>query len=189
VNPLRTPIGLLLALTAILCPPPVASALVPPGNSAATQYTEAFPTAGGPKATRNTQHGGKATPGQVLGGGNAKRLKAQGAVGREVAEVAAATAPGSIAKALGGATAQREAKLAAAGKADDNTAAGAPSDPAKVARWRQPEPQGSSGLGEVIGQATGSSSGQFGLLLPLGMACVAVWSLLYLARQRKRSAA
>ena len=46
-------------------------------------------------------------------------------------------------------------------------------------------PSGSSGLGEVIGQATGSSSGELGLLLPLLIIAVVIWSAAYLRRQRR----
>ena len=49
-----------------------------------------------------------------------------------------------------------------------------------------PIPAGSSGLGEVIGQATGSSSsGQLGLLLPLLILAVATWAVAYVLRQRR----
>jgi hypothetical protein len=51
------------------------------------------------------------------------------------------------------------------------------------------EPHGSSGLGEVLGQATGSSSsGQLGLLLPLVVIGAIAWALAFFWRQRRRVA-
>jgi hypothetical protein len=193
MNPLRTSISLLLAAIAGFClPAGAAAAIVPPGNSAATQYTEAFPTAGGPKATRDTRQAGKATPGQVLGARNAKELETRGSQGREAAELAAATAPASVAATLG-ASGAGDSREAPAGGKQGTAAANAPDSSTTTgtaAATALSEPQGSSGLGEVIGQATGSSSsGQPGLLLPLAIACVAVWAILFLARRRRQPVA
>ena len=48
-------------------------------------------------------------------------------------------------------------------------------------------PDGSSGLGAVLGQATGSSdSGQLGLLLPLIVLATIAWSVAYLVRRRRQ---
>jgi len=190
MNTLRTSITLLLAAIAGLClPAAAAAAIVPPGNSAATQYTEAFPTAGGPKATRDTRQGGRATPNQVLGARNAKALEARGAEGREAAAVAAATAPDSIARTLGTAAAGGSGggSIDARAGSPAQAGAGAPAGTATGAVAQRSEPQGSSGLGQVIGQATGSSSsGQPGLLLPLAIACVAAWAVLFFVRRRKQ---
>ena len=65
-------------------------AVVPPSNSAATQYTEAFPTSGGDKKTDQARH---RSPSKVLGAKNAHRLDKQGPDGAAAAAVAAATAP------------------------------------------------------------------------------------------------
>jgi hypothetical protein len=47
-------------------------------------------------------------------------------------------------------------------------------------------PDGSSGLGEVIGEATGSSSsGGPGFLLPLAIVAAIAWALAYLRRRRR----
>ncbi len=47
---------------------------------------------------------------------------------------------------------------------------------------------GSSGLGEVLAQATGSSSGQMGLLLPLILIAALVWAVAFFRKQRSRTA-
>ncbi|HEU4736290.1 MAG TPA: hypothetical protein VFS48_04595, partial [Solirubrobacterales bacterium] len=47
-------------------------------------------------------------------------------------------------------------------------------------------PDGSSGFGEVLAEATGSSSGETGLLLPLTILATAAWALAFLWRQRNR---
>jgi hypothetical protein len=52
------------------------------------------------------------------------------------------------------------------------------------------EPSGSSGLAEVLRQATGSSSsGEMGLLLPLIIVATLAGSLIYLAGRRRRPTA
>jgi hypothetical protein len=58
--------------------------------------------------------------------------------------------------------------------------------PAKPPATPTELPSGSSGLGEVIAEATGSSSsGGLGMLLPLAIAGAIAWSLAFLWRQRR----
>jgi hypothetical protein len=159
------------ATVAILAFPPLAAAayLVPPGNSAANQYTETYPTAGGQNdANKGARIGGR-SPASVLGNRNARRLEARGEAGRAAAAVAAATAPNSIPQ--GGAQ--------------------APSANNRDASHQRPDVSTrSSGLDEVIVEATGSSgSGQMGLLLPLVIVGAFSWSIAYLLRQRKKPTA
>ncbi len=197
----KTGLGL-LAMIAIFAVPTVAHAeyLVPPGNSAATQYTEAVPTAGGPKATNSPKQGGGKSPKQVLGHHNAAKLEAQGAEGRQVAEVVAATAPGPVDSATGGSGPHHEPSNPESGKGSGggNSGGGGVSEGGETpgggsgqagspdaALVAQPIPNGSSGLGEVLGQATGSSdSGQLGLL-PLIVLATIAWSVAYVLRRRK----
>ena len=62
-----------------------AETVVPPGNSAATQYTEAFPTAGGnAKADGRERNGGSPTQ-RSSARSNAHKLESKGPVGEEVA--------------------------------------------------------------------------------------------------------
>ncbi len=194
----------LLTAVAILALPVLAHAeyLIPPSNSAATQYTEAVPTAGGPKATDPSHKGkGSSSPKQVLGSRNAQRLNAQGEEGRVVAEVAAETAPAGVAAAShgraqpahphsgaaqGGANSNGSTNSEAAG---GNGAAGNGSkgNVQSATLTAQQIPDGSSPLGEVLGQATGSSdSGQLGLFLPLIVLGAIAWAVAFLLRQRRR---
>lgn len=177
---LRTGLGAFLtaaAIAACALPSAALASLVPPGNSAATQYTEAYPTAGGPTQTGRGGHGASRSPSHVLGARNTRRLAAQGAQGRAAAAVAAATAPSAETTAPGG---------KAAGQA---TPAG-PGDAAggNESRPSSGSPGGSSGLGEAIGQATGSSSGELGPLLPLLIAATVLWALASLWRRTRRTA-
>jgi hypothetical protein len=192
---LTTGFGIAAALLAVALMPDASAAasseaVVPPENSAASQYTEAIPTVGGNKPGGG--NGGHRSPARVLGARNAHRLESHGKAGREVAGVVAATAPGP----------------AAGSKTDANTAqgngGGGSGRPAAGSRRHQEEtrgsagaesarrnaggvPNGSSGLLEVIGQATGSSSsGDLGPLLPLAIAGGIVWAAAYLRRQRRR---
>jgi hypothetical protein len=200
----KTGLGLLAATIAILALPTAAQAeyLIPPGNSAATQYTEAVPTAGGPKATDPSKHGGNKSPKQVLGKGNAEKLDAQGPEGRAAAEVAAETAPGAVAQTGAGAPSATPGHRAGSqpqtnggdsgggkGQAGGTPAGNGSSHRAATAATlaSQQIPDGSSGLGEVLGQATGSSdSGQLGLLLPLIVLATIAWSVAYVVRRRRQ---
>jgi hypothetical protein len=69
------------------------SYLVPPGQSAASQYLETVPSAAGAKEPNS---GGK--PGATLPAGEAKRLDDAGASGRLLVSVVAATAPAGLAR-------------------------------------------------------------------------------------------
>lgn len=197
-------IGLsLLATIAIFAVPAVAHAeyLVPPGNSAATQYTEAVPTAGGPKATNSHKNSGDKSPKQVLGHHNAEKLNAQGPEGRQVAQVVAATAPETAAPAGGGSSPDKPGNPdsgqgssggspggggGSEGGETPGNGSGQPTGQDAVLAAQQ-IPNGSSGLGEVLGQATGSSdSGQLGLLLPLIVLATIAWSVAFVLRRRKQ---
>jgi hypothetical protein len=191
----------LLATIAILAVPAIAHAeyLIPPDNSAATQYTEAVPTAGGPKATDPSNHGKHQSPSKVLGGRNAERLDAQGPEGRAVAEVAAETAPVAVVAAgSAGASQGKHPPTSQPGTNDTASGGGTGSNGATgnsgsgtsvrdATLTSQEVPEGSSGLGEVLAQATGSSdSGQLGLLLPLIVLGAIAWSVAFVLRRRKR---
>jgi hypothetical protein len=187
----RTATSLLAIAIAILILPAVAAAeyFVPPGNSAATQYTETVPTAGG---HRDSEKGGKGdrTPSEVLGKRQAQRLEEQGATGRKVAEVVAVTAPSTEVDGFAGDPNQASngigARQGKGGRGDDaereNSAGGG-----GLAGGSGSGPSGSSALGEILAQATGASAGgQFGLLLPLAIVMTAAWALAFLLRQRNR---
>jgi hypothetical protein len=184
----------LAAALALAALPSAAAAApyVPPGNSAANQYTEAVPTAGGPKATGKGKQGGDRSPGRVLGARNAAKLDAKGPQGRATAELAAATAPPEVAAAGSApvATSQPGGSGDAGGQGSPGnvpTGGGSPDHTAPGTGKPQAQiPAGSSGLGEAIGQATGSSSsGRLGLLLPLLILAVATWAVAYVLRQRR----
>jgi hypothetical protein len=176
----RASLGFLAASAAVLALPAAAPAEpVPPGNSAATQYTEAFPTAGGPQNAERGQKGNHRQPAKVLGPRNARRLESQGAAGREAAAVAAETAPGEGAARSAGSGRSGQRVGASAGEGDIR-GHGQPSDNSVGGS------DGGSSLGEVIRQASGSSSSDgTGLLLPLAIAGAIIWSFAYLMRRRK----
>lgn len=194
---LRTGLLSTAATVAIFAFPSVSNAeyFVPPGNSAVNQYTESVPTAGG---HRNVGKGGNgdSTPAKVLGKGNAKRLESQGETGRKAAEVAAETAPSPVVTE----SSETEQEDVAAGGSGGNgnggggqggaIGAGHPANPAEPAGagTAAADVSGSSGLGEVLGQATGSSSGEMGLLLPLIILAALIWAALMFRRQRSRTA-
>lgn len=191
---LKTATGLAtLAAIAVLPSLAAADTVVPPGNSAANQYTETFPTSGGEAEPNGSIDGGDRSPAKVLGHKNANKLESKGTDGTDVANFTAETAPqvvevetaadqdesGSAPPQRGGGNGKPQN--------DAGGAAQPPGDPAKTAS--EPvttlEPGGSSGFGEVLGQATGSGSGQLGLLLPLLIIGTVIWSFNYIWRQRR----
>lgn len=194
MSPLK-PVVALVALLASFALAPLAGAetVVPPGNSAATQYTEAFPTSGG-NAKSNSGIDGDASPQKVLGSGNAKKLESKGQVGHEVADLAAETAPAPVVSETNQSDKPSGRHPATGGgKANGGgSSQGGSANTTGGAGTVQAEPRpieagaGSSGFGEVLSQATGSSSGQLGLFLPLIILGTVIWSLNYLWRQRRQ---
>lgn len=166
------------AIAALWLPAAAAAEPVPAGNPAATQYTEAFPTAGGPRSAEGAHRGTAIPPAKVLGKDNARSLESQGQAGREAAALAAETAPGPSSAGTGGST--RHSRRGG-GEAKSN----GPSSSAQ-AQGGGGGDGGGSGLGDVLGQASGASaSGGFAPLLPLAIVAAIVWSLAYLVRQRR----
>lgn len=172
-------------------------AVLPPGNSAATQYTEAIPTAGGDTKTDEAAH--HRSPTKVLGNSNTRKLQEHGADGQAAAEAAAATAPAPV-------SAETEAEASdetkgektagsgsnGTGKGDGDGQAGqqprrAGAGGVEVSPTAAKLTNGSSGVGSAFEQATGlSTSGQSGMLLPLVILATILWSLAYLWRQRRQ---
>jgi hypothetical protein len=171
------------------------SAVVPPGNSAATQYTEAFPTSGGDKKTDQARH---RSPSKVLGAKNAHRLDSRGPDGAAAAAVAAATAPSPPEPESSAAvTAPRPQGHHPSGtggssgggkRGDARSPEPSPAPQQNTASSRPvAQPQGSSGLGSAIGVATGfSSSGGSGWFLPLILLATALWAGAYIWQQRRQ---
>jgi hypothetical protein len=171
---------------------------VPPGNSAANQYTESLPSAGGESAGKgggghkgggNSGGGGTATPEQSLGARNAHRLEAQGPAGEAAAELAAETAPpaglvradeGTEPTPKSGGPPQRQGS----GKPAHSKQQGG-DDKAAVRIVHVNQPSGSSGVGELVAQATGSSDdSNLGLWLPILILATVAGSIGYGLRAR-----
>lgn len=181
--------GLVAAISLITAPSAaIAQTVIPPGNSAVNQYTQTFPTAGG--NTPAQSRGGR-SPAKVLGARNAHRLDAKGPQGRAAAALAA-TAPVTATVAAGKASSYSSAKSGGGVHGQSTHHAGGAGQGSFGGRGDDSEadvPSGSSGLGQVIGQATGSSSsGQMGLLFPLVIVGAILWSIAYLWRQKRRTA-
>lgn len=186
----RTPTFVLLGvLLGALAAPAYAGAeyYVPPGNSAANQYTETLPSAGGDRGGKNKE---KATPAATLGAGNAKKLEDQGPSGKAAAQLAAETAPAPVPLAE-----TPSSGSGANGKpAGDGKAGAGPGEGGKPVNGggsstattaQVDEPSGSSGLGAVLGQATGSADdGSLGLWLPAAIIAAIAGSVAYLLRSR-----
>lgn len=172
---LGAPAALLIA--AALASAPCAAAVVPPGNSAVNQYTETYPSAGG-----NVTGGGVGgrPPAKALGARNAHLLEALGPEGRAASAVAAAaTAPPPAMARLPGRSGRQ---APGSGGKRSSGAAG------RASGEGHGDQAGSSGLSQVIAQATGSSSsGQMGLLLPLVIALSLIGSISFALSRRRES--
>lgn len=180
------------ATLALATTPALAAAeepLIPPGNSAVNQYTESIPTSRGGKDAEQRR---ERSPKQVLGSKNAKRLESHGADGREAAEVAAETAPVAGAEQEVDVEAEADEEEASPGGTGDGAGGRGGETPPRNPRpttaqtVNVEEPEGSSGLGEVLAGATGSTdSGETGPLLPLLILLALAGSIAYALRQRR----
>lgn len=191
---MKKALTILLALAtsvALLALPAAASAeyFIPDGNSAVNQYTEGVPSGGGEKSTKGA--GEKPVkPGKAIGAENTKKLEqAGGQEGREVAEVAAETAPPDIVaveeEQTGGKQGDGKAEGDQNGK--DSTGGNGESDgeaTAVVTPTSGDGPSGSGGVGEIVSAATGGSAGGVGLLLPLAIVAALAWGIFYAWRKR-----
>jgi hypothetical protein len=181
------------AVLAILALPSVAvgETVVPPGNSAATQYTETFPTAGGNTKVNGSlggggsSHSGGRSPAKVLGSNTAEELESHGAEGRTVAALAAESAAGGEEE--GGSGAGK--KNGAGGGGSSGGSGGGGSAPKAAGggsgSLASEAPAGSSGFSEVLSHATGSSSGEMGIFLPLVLLAAPLCALAYAWRRRQ----
>jgi hypothetical protein len=169
---------LFLVATAIVCsgtvPASAAEYLIPPSNSAATQYTEAVPTAGGHRDSEREGEQRGRSPSQVLGDRNAEKLESHGRDGRAAAEFAAETSPAGA----GGAPSD--------GGGGGGSAAGGRSGTDAAASGGSSSASGSDGLTEVLGTAVGDSSGGLGLLFPLALLGGMAWAVWFGAQARRR---
>ena len=170
-----------------------AESIVPPGNSAVNQYTQTFPTSGGNVAVKGSSI---KVPAQVLGSQATHKLDQQGPEGKAAAELAASSTPSTGVAAPApepeGGDAEEEGRQRSQGGGGGGPGGAPP--PASAAPGPGPGPKlaapgGSSGLGQILGQATGSSSsGELGLLMPLALLCGIAWCVVYLRRQKQHPA-
>lgn len=185
-----------VSVAAALALPSAAAAeyYVPPANSAANQYTESFPGAGGESSGKRKE----VTPGTALGAGNAEKLEQKGPAGKAAAEMAAETAPPQLADR--GSSGEDAGETGGNGQPGDKSdekgsgesASGVPGSNSGSsgggggtgAAANAQQPQGSSGLGQVLGQATGMSDGSLGLWLPLAIVLTLIGSVAYWVRMR-----
>jgi cobalamin biosynthesis Mg chelatase CobN len=215
-NSLKTAIlaGALVVFSAL---PSFASAgeVVPPGNSAATQYTQVFPTSGGNVAVGTSigesNGGGQKPPAKVIGKKTTQELESQGPEGKAVAQLAAESAPSTSESetsesSSGGATGGGGGNSGGGHHGTANQAGGGNQGGANAGGGAQggspttnstggaqagstaageAAGSGSSGFSEVLGQATGSSSGQMGSFLPLVLLAALALALVYAWRRRQ----
>jgi hypothetical protein len=185
----------LVTSVALLALPASAGAeyFIPDGNSAVNQYTEGVPSGGGEKSTKGA--GEKPVkPGKAIGVENTEKLEqAGGQEGREVAEVAAETAPPHIVaveQEQQGASKQDNGEDQAGkgndkGQRDDNGSTNTKDNELVApASSSGNGPSGSGGVGEIVSAATGGSDGGIGLLLPLVIVAALAWGIFFAWRKR-----
>ncbi len=200
-----TPLTAILALALSLSLPAYSAAevIVPPGNSAAAQYTEAFPTASGERDTEKQKQ--KRSPQKVLGEKGSKQLQSKGKDGEAVAEIVAETSPAPDSAAVvesSSSSGQSGSGSSKGGNPKDSkdggdggsqqsagggSAAGGGNGGGGAAAKTTVSASGSSGVGEAVGQATGSSSSDgLGILLPLILVGGLVWAIIFAWRRRQQ---
>jgi hypothetical protein len=151
-----------------------AESVVPPGNSAATQYTETFPTSGGNVET-NEGISGERSPHRTLPKQTAEALEDEGPEGRAAAQLAADTAPTSAGDSEAGSAAGGGAGSDGGGDANQGQGQGQGGSQGAVETVVE-VPSGSSGFGEVVSHLTGSDAGEMGALLPLFLLAALIWA-------------
>jgi hypothetical protein len=161
--------ALLIAVVPVAC---ASAAIVPPGNSAATQYTETLPAAGGEEAHRTNGQGEKAGKGgeSAVPASTAAELQELGPEGKAALELAKAGAPKQS---------KHQKK-----KKDGATSPGSPPGSGSGGGGSSAS-GGSSAVGEVLGGAAGTSSGGLGFLQPLILATIVVIAGAYFLRRRR----
>jgi cobalamin biosynthesis Mg chelatase CobN len=192
--------GVLLALA--LPAGAAAAQIVPPGNSAAAQYTETIPTSQGEQNAQGPKK--HVNPDDVIGSKKTKELEEQGPEGAAVAEFTAETAPTASSggeESAGGNTDSKHGGAAdgngkadtdgngrsngkGAGDGEGSSEAGA-GGAAAGGNGTGSGPSGSSAVGEVASQATGVSSGALGLWLPIVLVAVLAWAGFMVWRRRE----
>lgn len=179
----------MVLVAALLAPAAAtAAAIVPPGNSAVNQYTQTIPTSKGNKEVRQK---GDGSPSKTLGHPATKKLQKQGKDGSATAELAAAGTPAAAVAAggsgSGGGGANGGGSPAgggsAAGSGGSGTQGSSGLDGSKAVAGAD---EGKSGVGQVLGEVTGtSSSGDLGLWLPLAIIAACAWCAAYFWRHRR----
>jgi hypothetical protein len=168
--------GIALGVVALLVPLSVAwgtPRTVPPGASGANQYTETLPGPGGDEPTSGhsgDQHGGEARdPAQVLGKSSAAKLEGLGPEGVAAARLATESAPAKSARDRNGTNGGQGKSSTGTGRSESGSTS-----------------SGSSAIGQVVGQLSGSSSsGGMGLLLPVLIAMTVVGAAGYLVGRHR----
>jgi hypothetical protein len=157
------------------------AAVVPPGNSAATQYSETLPGAGGEETSQKGGSGDKneAAPGApAVSPETAAELKELGAEGEAILDLTNSAAPPRHADKQG------SAKKGEKGGSEKDGAL-PPAGGGPGAGGSGTNVTGSSGVGEVLGGAAGTSSGGLGFLQPLIIGLALVCAVAYALRRRR----
>lgn len=181
-------------LVAALALPALAGAesVVPPGNSAATQYTETFPSAGGNVEANHGIGGGGSPAKHHLSPGTTHALESQGEDGRAVAALAGespTTTTGGSGSSGGGGHGSKEARGGGSGSSGSGGGPSGGGGGGGSSGSSAAGPAGSSGVGHVLSSATLSSSGETGIFLPLVLLAALFGSIVYAWRRRQQDSA
>jgi len=199
----KTAIAITAACVALSFPALAGAApYIPPGNSAATQYTETFPSSGGNVEVNGSIAGGGGSPQKALGKKTAEALDSAGPEGEQVAQLAAEAAPEEAApgeeasgagKDSGSHGKKQDQGGNAAGGGKEGGNGGGPSGEgggnAKPSAGNSglDATSGESAAGQVASSATLSSSGSMGIFLPLILLAALAWAIFYAWRRHQRA--
>lgn len=201
----KTAIAIAAACVALSFPALAGAApYIPPGNSAATQYTETFPSSGGNVEVNGPIAGGGGSPQKALGKKTAKALDEAGPEGEQVAQLAAEAAPEEAAPSEASSGGGKDSGSGSDGKKQDqqggnaagggkgsggngggSTGGGAAKPSAGDSNLAATS--GESAAGQVASYATLSSSGSMGIFLPLILLAALAWAIFYAWRRHQRA--
>jgi hypothetical protein len=166
----------IFALLVVLVPAASAAGVrVPPGNGAATQYSETVPGAGGEEGTREGKPSAGSKGGQTksaVPAATTAELEELGREGKTTLDLAEQGAPR-----------RQPAKGASGGGHKDRRAVATATTAGPNAGG------GGSGVGEVLGAAVGTSGGGLGFMQPLILATVLLGAGAYLLGHRRKGRA
>lgn len=144
--------------------------MIPPGNSAADQYSEGFPTGAGDESANTGRPPKSASP---ITAPTRQKFESRGASGSAAVELAIESAPFGSGASKGGRFIETNARRKGVAESSGSNDFGE-------------NIVGSGGVGEVVSETLGGSNG-IGMMLPIILLLVSVLAVFYTSKNFRRS--